>query len=182
MLTARPPCAQPGCSTPATPRTEHCKPHRKAFLQRNPEEARLRSRPGGACPGPECTREARVRGYCGAHYQQTRRGGALTPLSTPRGQGRHLNRGYVIVYARGHPNARACNTMFEHVLVMSNHLGRPLVKGENVHHVNGVKHDNRIENLELWSTWQPPGQRVSEKIAWAKELLDFYEPGWRGAC
>jgi hypothetical protein len=59
---------------------------------------------------------------------------------------------------------------------MSRMLGRPLRKGESVHHRNGVQNDNRPENLELWSRAQPAGQRVEDKVAWAKEILGLYDP------
>ena len=59
---------------------------------------------------------------------------------------------------------------------MEQMLGRPLWRDESVHHINGVRDDNRPENLELWSKSQPAGQRVVDKVAWAIELLALYQP------
>ena len=92
----------------------------------------------------------------------------------PAGSGTINKHGYRQVQAKGHPNAWRTGCMFEHVLVMSNHLGRPLSEHERVHHKNGLRHDNRIENLELWSKSHPYGQRVEDKIQWCKEFLEEY--------
>lgn len=89
--------------------------------------------------------------------------------------------GYVEVYVDPDDTLAAMRDprgrVLEHRLVMARQLGRPLFADENVHHINGVRGDNRPENLELWSTSQPCGQRVEDKIAWAEELLRRYGRG-----
>lgn len=57
--------------------------------------------------------------------------------------------GYVLIWKPEHPNAKLAGYIHEHRLVMSEHLGRPLESYEFIHHRNGIKDDNRIENLEL---------------------------------
>ncbi len=82
--------------------------------------------------------------------------------------------GYVLVQMPHHPAAQVAGYVPEHRLVMEKAIGRALLSEETVHHINGVRSDNRAENLELWTSRQPRGQRVADLVAWAEEILSLY--------
>lgn len=133
------------------------------------------------CAVEGCTRNAKTKEYCDAHYRRIMRNGhpgaaEIKPKAgNGKGSSRYTYNGYVFIrLPGGHPNAYSNGVVMEHTVVMAEMLGRPLAKGENVHHKNGVKSDNRPENLELWVVHQPKGQRVGELLAWANEIVDRY--------
>lgn len=118
---------------------------------------------------------------CKRHYSKLSRRGDPTlgrakrkDAGKPRfrvgGERYHHHNGYMILYYPEHPNANKYGYVKEHTYVMSQHLGRGLYKGESVHHLNGVRDDNRVENLELWTV--PPRKNVRVKDA-IKDCIEF---------
>ena len=89
--------------------------------------------------------------------------------------------GYVMIRVPDHPRAKRSPYVFEHILVAEEMLGRHLLPGESVHHRNGVRDDNRPENLELWTRPQPSEIRASDAIEWAIEVLERYLAQGAGA-
>ena len=166
-------CSFPGCETRASAKSL-CNNHRRQQL--NGEELRplRQSLKGKVCSFPGCERAVRSTIFCGGHYSQHVRGTKLRPLRPkPSGDGFITASGYKVLSLTidGKRQQRP-----EHRLVMEELIGRPLRREESVHHINGLRADNRPENLELWSSSHPQGQRVEDKVVWAKEILALYEP------
>src|SRR5665213_2329427 len=130
---------------------------------------------------PICRSPEKVKCKCGALKQPTSascypcRNDALNQNGNWKGGKTLHKRGYVMRRSPGHPRAGSNPYVFEHILVIESVIGRYLVAGETVHHLNGVRNDNRPENLELWTRPQPAGIRVSDALQWAHALIDRYE-------
>ena len=133
----------------------------------------------GPCSWPDCEREISTAGLCKLHYQRKQEGRDMdAPVRAPRISRvglEHMVRkdGYVEVKRLEHfGNGRAgkFGWFYEHRYVMEAYLGRRLHDGENVHHINGDRTDNRLDNLELWTISQPTGQRVIDLVEWAYAL------------
>lgn len=93
------------------------------------------------CVVEGCEGKYKARGWCNTHYQRWRKNGDIVLRQAPDGAGT-LRQGYRLMAVNG-------ERVMEHRLVMAEHLGRPLTNEETVHHINGVRDDNRIENLQL---------------------------------
>lgn len=172
-------CAVDGCDRDAKSRG-WCHAHYQRWRAHGDVRADIPLRGTGDCLVEDCDRSRHARGYCRTHYRRWLQDGVPRgddPIRVVTGTG-FLNHGYWIVPV---PTAERHLTggehrVGEHRLVMARHLGRALYPDETVHHVNGVRTDNRLENLQLWSSVHPQGQRIEDKVAFALTILRRYAP------
>lgn len=185
-----PQCSVDGCVALATERG-WCHGHYLRWVRLGDVlEARPLSRKVNFdCEVDRCDRPAEIRGLCRTNANRKRKYGdvqADKPIRAVPGTG-FVNHGYrYIPVPLGLRHLSDGETPYpEHRLAMAQLLGRPLTADESVHHINGDRTDNRTDgplvnfrsgNLELWSRWQPSGQRVTDKIEFAIELLERYLP------
>lgn len=141
---------------------------------------------GKACVVTGCGRDIHRREWCNTHYVRWRKTGdvqAEKPIlaigeqavalniaaSFPIGTETMTASGYVVeklsksdpMFVMANQTGRK-DRVLKHRLVMARSIGRPLTDKETVHHINAIRDDNRIENLELWENRHPRGARQKD--------------------
>jgi hypothetical protein len=166
------PCRFDGCSKPRVA-GGFCAGHAAQYYSGRPLAPLFKPKVG--CVFPGCRKRHFAYGYCQGHWRQLYDKRPLAPLRDRKGW--RIDRGYILIFEPTHPNAHKDGYVAEHTKVMAELLGRPLERFEEVHHKNGLRSDNRPENLELWARgMQPPGSRVSDLIDAAVRVLKLYRP------
>lgn len=186
-VVSRKKCAVDGCED-ASSKRGWCDFHYGRWLDHgDPLAGGPRRRKPGTMPKicvvDGCSKKAVALDVCSMHYIRLKKhgdvhGGVFHQDGRSKQwhvrQGRSAH-GYVVRFDRKSPHAnKVSGIVLQHREVMGEHIGRPLSSNESVHHKNGVRTDNRIENLELWVKGQPAGQKVADQVEWARKILANY--------
>lgn len=167
-------CSVAGCTDP--PRSRGwCAKHYERWRQHGDPTATLRtpnSESPSVCIVRGCGRPHLAKGYCTLHYNRARRSedvGEAAARRAPNGTGYINPAGYRVRTIKG-------KNVYEHRAVAEQKLGRAMTADETVHHINGQRADNRPENLEVWVSSHPAGQRIEDVVAHAEMILARYAP------
>jgi len=131
------------------------------------------------CSIDGCGKQTRALDLCSMHYSRLRLHGSVDGgywhQDGRSKEWRTGKDGYVSRWAPMSIHASSGGLVYQHREIVGEMLGRRLLPTESVHHKNGNRADNRLENLELWVKAQPAGQRVDDLLAFARDILDRYE-------
>lgn len=160
-------CAIEDCERPAYAR-HWCSAHyQRYWVHGDPLGGGApRGDPSRPCAVPGCDRPVGLkgaRGWCQKHYTRWRTHGDPTIRLTDYGSGRTTNgHGYVMVKRPGHPLAQAHGWVMEHRAIAYD-AGLLTDVSMVVHHVNGIKDDNRLENLKVMTNEEHTRHHESER-------------------
>ena len=176
-------CKEPGCDAVVVPPLRLCPEHQLCSIEGCDQPKKDGSLCGGhrtaarkvrvaaaglVCSLDGCDQPMWSKDLCRMHYNRLLKDGDVGPverLAAPKAERRVSPDGYVFINLPGQ------GSKAEHRMVMEQMLGRPLLPGETPHHRNGIRDDNRPENLELWVRPQVPGQRAADLVAF---VCDYY--------